>query len=154
MPPAAAEDPRNNPARTAALTGLIGSARGGRRAFVDATGTPVALPAVIRRMVATDDEVGALLLELGAPMVGCAGTFDDVDPVGPPRRPDLEAVAALRPDVIVTGVVDRVHDLADAALVEALRRVAPVVAVDAGRAAAATADLRALLGAAVAGPAG
>jgi ABC-type Fe3+-hydroxamate transport system substrate-binding protein len=151
VPPTAAENPRHHPARTAALTGLISNAGGGRRAFVDATGTPVALPAAIRRVVATDDEVGALLLGLGAPMVGCAGTLDDIEAdgiqaVGAARAPDPQAVAALRPDVIVTGAVDRLHDLTDVRLVEALRQVAPVVAVDVGRLAVATADLRALLG--------
>ena len=54
-------------------------------------------------------------------------------------------MAALNPDVIVAGAVDRAHDLADARLVEALRRVAPVVAVHSDRPAAARADLRALL---------
>ena len=128
------------------LAGLIGTAGGGRRAFVDATGTPVVLPPVLRRMVATDDRVGALLLLLGAPMVGCAGSVDGVEDVGAPHAPDVPAVAALRPDVIVTGAVDREHDLAAAGLVDALRQVAPVVAVDAGHAVAAEADLRALLG--------
>jgi ABC-type Fe3+-hydroxamate transport system substrate-binding protein len=145
MPPAEGEDPRRHPARTAALTGLVGGAGGGRRAFVDATGTSVALPAAIRRVVATDDGVGALLLGLGAPVVGCAGTLDGVEPVGAARGPDPKAVAALRPDVIVAGAVDRVHDLRDGRLVEVLRRVAPVVAVDVERPAAAMADLRALL---------
>lgn len=145
----APENPRQQPARTAALTGLIGSMGGGRRAFIDATGSPVTLPPAIRRIVATDGEVGALLVGLGAPVVGCAGILDDVEPVGQPRAPDPVAVAALRPDVIVTGAVDRVHDLADERLVEALRQVAPIVAVDAGRPAAATADLRALLGRAI-----
>jgi ABC-type Fe3+-hydroxamate transport system, periplasmic component len=148
MTPTAAENPQRHPARTGALIGLISDVGGGRRAFVDATGTPVALPAAIRRLVATDDDVGALLLGLGAPMVGCAGTLDDVEPIGAPRAPNPEAVAALRPDVIVTGAVDRGHDLTDVRLVEALRRVAPVVAVDVGRPAA-LADLRALLGAVV-----
>jgi ABC-type Fe3+-hydroxamate transport system substrate-binding protein len=134
------------------LAGLVGSGGGGRRAFVDATGTPVALPAAVRRLVATDDEVGALLLGLGVPLIGCAGTLDDIDAVGAPRSPDPRAVAAMRPDVIVTGAVDRVHDLADLRLVEALRRVAPVVAVDVGRPAVAAADLRAMLGPVIGGP--
>jgi hypothetical protein len=62
-------------------------------------------------------------------------------------------VAALRPDLIVTGSVDRVHDLANAGLVAALRRIAPVVAVEVGRRAAAAGDLRALLGPVVGGAA-
>jgi ABC-type Fe3+-hydroxamate transport system substrate-binding protein len=146
MAPTGGENPRRHPARTAALTNLVGVVGGGRRAFVDATDTAVALPAAIRRLVATGDDVGALLLGLGAPLVGCAGTLDDVELVGASRAPDPDAVAALRPDVIVAGAVDRAHDLADVRLVEALRRVAPVVAVDVGRPAAALSDLRALLG--------
>lgn len=144
--PTPAGDPRRQPARTGALTGLVSDVGGVRRAFVDATGTPVALPAAIRRLVATDGDIGALLLALGAPLVGCAGTLDGVEPVGAPRAPDPAAVAALRPDVIVTGTVERAHDLVDQRLVEALRSVAPLVAVDAARPSAAAADLRALLG--------
>jgi ABC-type Fe3+-hydroxamate transport system substrate-binding protein len=149
MRPGAPDDPRRHPARTAALTGLISNAGAGRRAFVDATGKSVALPPAIRRLVATDTAVGALLLDLGAPMVGCAGDLDAVEPVGAPGAPDPAAVAALRPDVIVAGAVDRAYDLADPRLAEALWRVAPVVAVDMRRPAAARADLRALIGSVV-----
>lgn len=133
-----------------ALAGLVSERGGGRRAFVDATGASVALPSAIRRLVATADDVGALLLALGAPMVGCAGRLDGVEPVGASRGPDPAAVVALRPDLIVVGAVERVPDLADPALVDALRRIAPVVAVDMGRPAVARADLRALLGSGVA----
>jgi len=150
MRPGPADDPRRNPARTAALTGLISSAGGGGRAFVDATGMPVGLPPRIRRLVATDAAVGALLLDLGASVVGCAGALDGVEQVGAPRAPDPAAVAALRPDVIVVGAVDRAYDLTDPRLVGALCRVAPVVAVDMGRPAAAGADLKALIGPVVA----
>jgi len=147
VPPTAAQPPGRNQV----LAGLVGSGGGGRRAFVDATGRPVALPPAIRRLVATDAEVGALLLGLGVPLVGCAGTLDGVAAVGAPRSPDPRAVAALRPDVIITAAVDGVHHLADARLVEALRRVAPVVAVDIGRPAVALADLRAMLGSVIGG---
>lgn len=84
-------------------------------------------------------------------MVGCAGVFDDVEVVGEPRAPDPGAVAALRPDVIVSGAVGGVHDLVDAGLVEVLRQVAPVVAVELGRQVVAAADLRALLGPVIGG---
>jgi ABC-type Fe3+-hydroxamate transport system substrate-binding protein len=135
------------------LAGVIGSAGGGggRRAFVDGTGTPVVLPTAIRRVVATDPEVGALLLALGAPVVGCAGAVAEVEVVGPPRAPDPKAVAALRPDVIVSGAVDGRHDLAGARLAELLRTVAPVVAVQLSRQEDAAADLRALLGRVIGG---
>ena len=145
MAPSAAQNPRQNPARTTALTAIAG-AGGGGRAFVDATGTPVPLLRPVRRLVATDDDVAALLLGLGASVVGCAGTVDGVESVGGSRSPDRQAVAALRPDAIVTGVVAGRHDLADVRLVAALRQVAPVIAVDVGRPAEAAADLRALIG--------
>jgi ABC-type Fe3+-hydroxamate transport system substrate-binding protein len=146
VPPTAAPNNGQPPGRNQVLAGLVGTGGGGRRAFVDATGHPVVLPQAIRRLVATDDEVGALLLGLGVPLIGCAGTLDGVEVVGAPGAPDPRAVAALRPDVIVTGAVDRVHRLADLRLVAVLRRVAPVVAVDVGRPAVALADLRAMLG--------
>ena len=128
------------------MTAVTSTAGGMRRIFVDATGASVALPAAVRRLVATDDEVGAMLVGLGALVIGCAGALDGVQPVGTPRAPDPRAVAALRPDVIVAGAVDRVHALADARLVEALRQVAPVIAVDVGLPDMALPDLRALIG--------
>ena len=147
----AADNPRRHLERNGLLATLVGDAGGGRRAFVDATGTSVTPPAVIRRVVATDDEVGALLLGLGAPIVGCAGPLNDIVVVGAPRLPDPQAVAALRPDLIVTGAVERGHDLMDAGLLTALRKVAPVVAVDVRGQTRAAADLRALLGRVVGG---
>ena len=146
MPRAATNGPGRDPLRCDVLAGVVGGGGGGRRAFVDATGTPVALPAAVRRVVATDDEVGALLRALGAPMVGCAGSLEDVEVIGAPRAPDPRAVAALRPDVIVSGAVDGDHDLVDAGVLELLRKVAPVVAVEPARPTEAAADLRALLG--------
>lgn len=129
MPP---DDPRRHPARTAVLAGLVGDG-GGRRVFIDATGTGVALPPVVRRLVGADPRAVELLRALGVSSV------DD--------HPDPAAVAAQRPDIIVVGAVDRVLQLDDR-VVAALRAVAPVVAVDAGRPAEAEADLRALLGSA------
>ncbi len=123
-----------------------GAAMGGGRAFVDATGSPVPLRGPIHTVVATDEQVGALLLEVGATVSGCAGVLDGVDAVGDARAPDPAAVAALRPDVIVTGLTDGGHDLADRAMLGRLRQIAPVIAVDLGRRAAMAADLRALLG--------
>lgn len=122
------------------------SAMGGGRPFVDTTGASVPLGGPVRTVLATDESVGALLIELGADVVGCAGSLDGVTAVGDSRRPDPAVVAELRPSVIVTGAVDRAHDLADPAVVTALRKVAPVVAVDLGKPTSAAADLRALLG--------
>ena len=142
-PPA---DPRRKAGQTSALTGLVSEAGIMRRTFVDATGTSVPLLRTVRRLVATDHEVAALLLGLGAAVVGCAGAVDGIEPVGPPRAPDPAAVAALRPDAIIVGATSRVPDLADERLVVALRRIAPVIAVDLARPAAAVWDMRALLG--------
>ena len=123
-----------------------GAAMGGGRAFVDATGSPVPLRGPINTVVATDEGVGALLLELGATVAGCAGALDGVEAVGDSRAPDPDAVAATRPDAIVTGLADGAHDLLDRAVLGRLRQIAPVIAVDLGRRAATAADLRALLG--------
>lgn len=117
-----------------------------RRTFVDATGTSVPLLRVVRRLVVTHVEVTALLLELGAVVVGCAGAVDGIEQVGTHRAPDPAAVAALRPDAIIVGAHDRVPDLVDARLVVALWRIAPVIAVDLARPAATVQEMRALLG--------
>jgi prevent-host-death family protein len=123
-----------------------GGAMGGGRSFVDATGTPVPLRGPIRTVVATDPEVGVLLAEIGATVIGCAGRFGEVPVIGDDRRPDAREVAALRPDAVITGTRDGRHDLADPTIVEALQRTAPVIAIDLARAAVARAELRALLG--------
>ncbi|MDN5861408.1 MAG: hypothetical protein L0H84_22630 [Pseudonocardia sp.] len=121
-----------------------GGAMGGGRTFVDATGTPVPLRGPIRTVVATDAAVGALLRQLGAEVVGCAGDLDGVASVGAERTPDASVVAELRPNAIVTGTVERRHDLA--VPVAPLRAIAPVIAVDLTRAGIAAAELRALIG--------
>lgn len=123
-----------------------GAAMGGGRAFVDATGSPVPLRGPITTVVAADEEVGALLLELGATVAGCAGALDGVDAVGESHAPDPDAVAAKRPDAIITGLADGAYDVVDRSVLGRLRQIAPVIAVDLGRRAATAADLRALLG--------
>jgi ABC-type Fe3+-hydroxamate transport system substrate-binding protein len=143
MPPR--EESVRKPGQTV-VTGLVSEAGGMRRTFVDATGASVPLLRTVRRVVAADDAVAALLLDVGATVVGCAGTVEGIEPVGAPRSPDPSAVAALRPDAIVVGAVDRGYDLADLRLVATLRRTAPVIAVDLARPEAAVPDLRALLG--------
>lgn len=146
---AAHPDPRRRATPPAALAGLVSAGGGMRRIYVDAVGMSVPMPASVRRLVATDDEVGALVLRLGGTLTGCAGALDGVESVGPARAPDPRAVAALKPDLILCGVADGVHDLVDERTVVALWRVAPIIAVDLGRPAVAEADLRALLGPAV-----
>jgi len=143
MPPR--EESVRKPGQTV-VTGLVSEAGGMRRTFVDATGASVPLLRTVRRVVAADDAVAALLLDVGATVVGCAGTVEGIEPVGAPRSPDPSAVAALRPDAIVVGAVDRGYDLADLRLVATLRRTAPVIAVDLARPESAARDLRALLG--------
>ena len=121
MPPR--EESTRKPGQTV-VTGLVSEAAGMRRTFVDATGASVPLLRTVRRVVAADDAVAALLLDVGATVVGCAGTVEGIEPVGAPRSPDPSAVAALRPDAIVVGAVDRGYDLADLRLVATLRRTA------------------------------
>ena len=58
-----------------------------RRTFVDATGASVPLPPAVRHLVATDDEVAALLLGLGAVIVGCAGNTERDQARRPAARP-------------------------------------------------------------------
>lgn len=139
-------DPRRRPSPPAALAGLVSAGGGMRRIYVDAIGMSVPMPASVRRLVATDDEVGALVLRLGGTLLGCAGALEGVEPVGPARAPDVRAVAALKPDLILSGAVDGAHDLVDEHTVAALWRIAPIIAVDLGRLTVAEADLRALLG--------
>jgi ABC-type Fe3+-hydroxamate transport system substrate-binding protein len=142
----AAEEPRHHAPPPAILAAVVGSGGGMRRIFVDAIGTSVPFPASVRRLVATDDELGALVLSLGGTLVGCGGTLDGVESVGPARAPDPQRVAQLRPDLILSGVGEGAHDLLEERMVAALSRIAPIIAVDLGRRAAAEADLRALLG--------
>lgn len=144
--------PRDQPARTGALVGLIGAGAGGR-AFVDHAGTAVALPRPVRRLAATDAAVAALLLGVGADLAGTCNLagLDGAAPegladLGPAGRPDPAALAALRPDAIIVAVRERAYDLPDPGLLAVLRRVAPVVGMDPGRPRAAAADLRALIG--------
>ena len=143
MPPR--EESVRKPGQTV-VTRLVSEAGGMRRTFVDATGASVPLLRTVRRVVAADDAVAALLLDVGATVVGCAGTVEGIEPVGAPRRPHPAAVAALRPDAIIVGAVDGGYDLMDPRLVATLRQTAPVIAVDLARPDAALPDLRALLG--------
>ncbi len=96
------------------------------RTFVDDTGTAVEIPVAPQRIVSLrGEQFTAPLLELGAPLVGSSGRTDeainngepyvrgaynlfdfrfensDVAWVGGPNEPDLEAVAAVEPDLIL-----------------------------------------------------
>jgi ABC-type Fe3+-hydroxamate transport system substrate-binding protein len=145
--------PRDQPARTGALTGLIGAGAGGRT-FVDHTGIAVALHRPVRRTVAAHPDVASALLAVGATLVGTCDAArldgpapDELADLGPAGRPDPDMVAALRPDAIVTAVRGRAYVLAGRDLMAALRRTAPVIGIDPTRTLAAAADLRALIGA-------
>jgi iron complex transport system substrate-binding protein len=141
-------------------TGALAARR--TRTFVDGTGASVQVPDRPRRIVATHDyNGGAQLLSLGAPVVGMAVRDDgniepaikkyfDVDgisKVGVVYEPDVEAVAALRPDLIVHEATGGKMLFHSDGIVESLRRIAPVVAVDTFRPVEAVmADVARLLG--------
>lgn len=113
----------------------------------------MALHRSVRRVVAAHPDVAAVLLAIGADLVGTcdAGQLDgcppDVADLGPAGRPDADAVAALRPDAVVTAVRGRAYVVGGHELMAALRRTAPVIGIDPARTQAAAADLRALVGA-------
>jgi ABC-type Fe3+-hydroxamate transport system substrate-binding protein len=129
---------RDRPARAAAVTAMSGA--GGRRAFVDASGTAVPLPARVQRVLAADPGIAELLRGHGVIPLG-------EEPDGPRHDGTAASLAALGPDVILVRVQS--VDPADPARVRriaALRRIAPVIAFDLDRHSDTTADLRALLG--------
>lgn len=113
------------------------------RDFVDVTGTPVKVPDQAKRIVATNDQnAGAQLLSLGAPVVGIAsrdGVLDpsiaayfdaeDIELVGEHFEPNVEAIVALRPDLIVHEGYEGKVTLPGEAM-EQLQKVAPVVGID------------------------
>lgn len=104
------------------------------------------IPAAPERIVALNDQILTLpLIELGAPVIGSAGRLDaegnafmrggmdtlgvdfantDVDFVGLYNDLDVEAIAALEPDLIVGG------PYTDPQVVEQLQSVAPTLVVD------------------------
>ena len=117
------------------------------RSFTAANGT-FDIPAAPQRIVALNDQIVALpLYELGAPVVGSAGRTDadgnffmrggmdtlgidysntDIAYVGAFNALDVEAIAALQPDLIVGGTYT------DAAVVEQLQSIAPTLVIDNG----------------------
>jgi iron complex transport system substrate-binding protein len=113
------------------------------RRFVDVTGNAVDVPTRPARIVALHDfNAGAQLLSLGVPVVGLPTRDGSVDnavskyfdvsriaTVGAVYSPNVEAVAALRPDLIVMegfrGKVTLKDDL-----LGPLRAIAPVVGID------------------------
>lgn len=117
------------------------------RSFIAANGT-FDIPVAPQRIVALNDQIVALpLYELGAPVVGAAGRIDgdgnvflrggmdtlgidysntDIEFVGQFNALDVEAIAALQPDLIIGGTYT------DAAVVEQLQAIAPTLVIDNG----------------------
>jgi iron complex transport system substrate-binding protein len=117
------------------------------RSFTAANGT-FDIPVAPQRIVALNDQIVALpLYELGATVVGAAGRTDadgnvfmrggmdtlgidysntDIAYVGAFNALDLEAIAALQPDLIIGGTYT------DAAAVEQLQAIAPTLVIDNG----------------------
>jgi len=115
------------------------------RSFTAANGT-FDIPVAPQRIVALNDQIVALpLYELGAPVVGAAGRTDaagkpflrggmdtlgidfantEIKYVGGFNALDVEAIAALQPDLIIGGIYN------DAAVIEQLQAIAPTLVVD------------------------
>lgn len=134
-----------------AITGILALATPAyaqeTRSFTAANGT-FDIPVAPQRIVALNDQIVALpLYELGAPVVGAAGRTDadgsffmrggmdtlgidysntDIEYVGGFNALDLEAIAALDPDLIIGGTYT------DAAVVEQLQTIAPTLVIDNG----------------------
>lgn len=131
-----------------ALALLVGPASAQQtRSFTAANGT-FDIPVAPQRIVALNDQIVALpLRELGAPLVGSAGRTDadgnvfmrggmdtlgidysntDIAYVGAFNALDVEAIAALQPDLIIGGTYT------DAAVVEQLQAIAPTLVIDNG----------------------
>lgn len=113
------------------------------RSFTDAAGRTVEIPVALRRIVALNDSNGgAQILALGGPLVGMTtrnGALEladryelsGVEPVGDYNAPNLERIAALQPDLIVSYTFrGEVYD--EPAFVEQLEVIAPVVLMETG----------------------
>lgn len=125
---------------------LAGEAAATTRAFVDVAGNSIDVPVKPKRIVAIHDiNAGVQLLSLGAPVVGLA-TRDDgarpdvtryfdlegIEEVGLTYEPNIEAVAALEPDLIVGEGFDGagMDQFMEAGVQAALEAIAPVVYID------------------------
>jgi iron complex transport system substrate-binding protein len=127
-------------------TADISAPTSGTRAFVDVTGESIEVPDVAERIVAIHDiNAGVQLLSLGAPVVGIATRDDGARPdvtryfdlagiaeVGLTYEPNVEAIAALRPDLIVGEGFDGagMDQFMREGIQDALEQIAPVVYID------------------------
>jgi iron complex transport system substrate-binding protein len=116
------------------------------RTFIDVYGNPIEVPANPMRIVAIhDNNGGAQLLSLGAPVIGLPTRGGEIDPalgeifdisgiaaVGETYEPDIEAILALEPDLIVgEGYAGQGMDrFMGAGIHESLLEIAPVVYID------------------------
>jgi iron complex transport system substrate-binding protein len=131
-----------------ATLGVVWAQDGATRTFVDDTGRTVEVPDRSQRIVALHSGNGpAQLFSLDAPVVGIGtrgGLFGDltistglsssdleqrVAPIGDWNEPDIEKIAALRPDLIVGYAIDNApaRPYADPEFIARLERIAPVV---------------------------
>ena len=118
----------------------------GTRTFVDVAGEEIEVPDVPERIVAIHDiNAGVQLLSLGAPVVGIA-TRDDgaradvtryfdlegIEEVGLTYEPNIEAIAALEPDLIVGEGYEGagMDQFMTEGIQESLEQIAPVVYID------------------------
>jgi len=122
------------------------SAEASTRAFVDITGESIEVPAEPQRIVAIHDvNAGEQILSLGFELVGIAtrdGEFDGevaavyeldgVEPVGDVYTPNVEAILALDPDLIVGEGYDGAgqDQFMEEGLQDQLEAIAPVVYID------------------------
>lgn len=133
---------------TLALSGLaMGATAQETREFTAENGT-FTIPARPQRIVALNDQILTLpLYEMGAPVVGSAGRLDaegnaflrggmdtlgidfpntEIEFVGLFNDLDVEAIAALEPDLIIGGVYN------DAAVIDQLQTLAPTLVINNG----------------------
>ena len=118
----------------------------GTRTFVDVAGEEIEVPDVPERIVAIHDiNAGVHLLSLGAPVVGIATRedgartdvtryfdLDGIEEVGLTYEPNIEAIAALEPDLIVGEGFDGagMDQFMTEGIQESLEQIAPVVYID------------------------
>jgi iron complex transport system substrate-binding protein len=114
------------------------------RAFTDSVGRSVQIPATPQRIVALNDSNGGVqVLSLGVKLVGLttrngesplAKRYDlsGVEAVGDYNSPNLEKIAALKPDLIVGYAFRGQPAQKETSLVQRLEEIAPTVFMDTG----------------------
>lgn len=113
------------------------------RTFTDAVGRSVQLPARAERIVALHEYSGGhALLSIGAPVVGINSRNGRIDPmlskydtskmvtVGEVGQPNIEAIASLKPDLIVGLATKGKPNFTDQGVVGKIAALAPTVFLD------------------------